>query len=799
MKAYFGGKTHFSIGQSIYKPEALIDAATHHEFLAVADTGTINGLPMLFDAAKKKALGLNVGVALRVVDDPEYKRPKKKDGIKPHSNGLALLKFYPTDEEGLKIIFQMMTVANQRSHVASEFKNEHSGPQISWQEAQHFIGMGHLLVTTGDLFGVFSDKNWHTRVDSLVDAINSQTNIDAGNLSALFVELTPIDTAYHISANERGYNYAKSRALPIIASFPALYPREEADVRDVMNDIVDKSTITNKFRNIPYDRTMFVKTDAEMYDAITTMAFKIGADDVADDLSDELDAGMELFVHRSNYKYENMPVSLPVMAADPFRKLAELSMRGWKARIEQSVMGYKPDASLLPQYRERLKYELTTLKNMGFENYFLLVEEVVNWSKTNGIRVGPGRGSVGGSLVAFLLGITDVDPIRFGLLFERFINPDRLDLPDADLDFMSSRRDEVIQHLISKYGQEYVASISNYNMLASASALRAAGKIYGLEEWQMSCSKLVPKEHGQPKPLEEAVLAVPEIEKFATENPKVFEMACKLQDTYRAAAQHAAGVIVAGEPIINRAVIEEREGGNVVNWDKQVVENFGLVKLDVLGLSTLDVIDQTIKYIHEKDKRKHINMMDVKLDDKKVLEEFGKGKTIGVFQFESGGMRGLLKNMASSGQLRFEDLAAATSLYRPGPLDAGLLDKYVAIKQGAQREDYPHPLTEAALKETYSVMVYQEQVMQVARDLSGFTMTEADHLRKAIGKKDKVKMAKMAERFIEGAIAGTIRVELDDGRIIEVHRMAKYKVKEQSEPMTVEEIAEKGYTLLDSL
>ena len=218
-----------------------------------------------------------------------------------------------------------------------------------------------------------------------------------------------------------------------------------------------------------------------------------------------------------------------------------------------------------------------------------------------------------------------------------------------------------------------------------------------------------------------------------------------------------------------------------------------------LGLSTLDVIDQTIKYIHEKDKRKHINMMDVKLDDKKVLEEFGKGKTIGVFQFESGGMRGLLKNMASSGQLRFEDLAAATSLYRPGPLDAGLLDKYVAIKQGAQREDYPHPLTEAALKETYSVMVYQEQVMQVARDLSGFTMTEADHLRKAIGKKDKVKMAKMAERFIEGAIAGTIRVELDDGRIIEVHRMAKYKVKEQSEPMTVEEIAEKGYTLLDSL
>jgi DNA polymerase-3 subunit alpha len=262
----------------------------------------------------------------------------------------------------------------------------------------------------------------------------------------------------------------------------------------------------------------------------------------------------------------------------------------------------------------------------------------------------------------------------------------------------------------------------------------------------------VPKEHGQSFTLTEAAKVVPEIEKFKDEHPEVWNHAIKLEGAMRSFGQHAAGIIVAGEPLIERAVVETRAESPVVNWDKRVVEDWGLIKMDLLGLSTLDVMEIAKQYIYDRHGVR-VDYLKLPLEEKDVMDAFGRGDTTGVFQFESGGMKNLLRNLAKGGPLTFEDITAATALYRPGPMDSGLMDDFVAIKQGLKAITYDHPNLENALKDTYGVIVYQEQVMQAAVDVAGFTKAEADHLRKAMGKKDKDKMAEMRQKWVDGCAA----------------------------------------------
>nr|WP_151708877.1 hypothetical protein [Acinetobacter brisouii] len=384
----------------------------------------------------------------------------------------------------------------------------------------------------------------------------------------------------------------------------------------------------------------------------------------------------------------------------------------------------------------------------------------------------------GGSLVAYLLGITEVDPIRFGLIFERFINPERLDLPDADLDFASSVRHKVVDYLVNKYGEDHVAGISNYATLASASALRDTGRIFDLTPLELSATKLVLKEHGSHVGLEESAKAVPEIEKFKNDYPTVWKHANKLVGTIKSFGQHAAGIIVAGEPIVNRAVVETRGDNPIVNWDKRCVELFGLVKMDLLGLSTLDTLDIARKYIKERHGAE-VDLLKIPLDDPKTMNAFANGDTTGIFQLESKGMRQLLKNIAKGGSMTFEDVTAATALYRPGPMDSGLLDDYVAVKQGMKPIEYDHPNMVNALKDTLGVIIYQEQVMKVAVDFAGFTNAEADALRKAMGKKSPEAMAKMEEKFVKGAVEKSgdayLELELEDGSKVFVPKSKKFK------------------------
>ncbi|HAV4450008.1 TPA: DNA polymerase III subunit alpha, partial [Acinetobacter baumannii] len=589
---------------------------------------------------------------------------------------------------------------------------------------------------------------------------------------------SPINTPLFDRLNYLGYLAYEREKIKTVVTYPFNYlENEDADTLDVLSAIATNTQLDLHYRPIQYVKDFGFKEPKFILDhtkaAIQRMA-KYERVNSAEAWKEGLKNISEL-VDKCQYIFEKQPVSLPKLSTDEFKTLCAKCLEGWKKRFSKEILGYKPTkAELDTVYKSRLGYELSILKKMGFESYFLLVEDLVMWSKNNGVIVGPGRGSVGGSLVAYLLGITDVDPIRFGLIFERFINPERLDLPDADLDFASSGRYKVIDYLVEKYGEDYVAGISNYSTLASASALRDTGRISGLNNTQLSATKLVLKEHGTSLDLNTSADAVPELDKFRNEHPVIWKHATKLAGTMKSFGQHAAGIVVAGEPIVNRAVIETRGKSPVVNWDKRVVEDWGLIKMDLLGLATLDVLNIACDYVKERHGIE-LDLLKIPLDDEKTMQALGRGETVGVFQLESSGMQQLLKNISNGGAVTFDDICAVTALYRPGPMDSGMLDDYVDLRKGLKEVTYAHEVLEPVLSDTYGVVVYQEQTMALARKLAGFSMAESDHLRKAIGKKDLKKMAELKPKFIDGAKAGFVEVELEDGTKLKVHRMEKFK------------------------
>ena len=610
----------------------------------------------------------------------------------------------------------MLTIATDGNHF-------YYVPRLSFSEVIEYVERGNLFMSTGDIQSLAENPEWcelaHNALDT--DFWCQEQWHDGPYFRAINDALKPMTL--------------KSRHF---SSRPALYPTGMSEAHDTMSAISGRATITSPWRKQLYYDDLHVVSPESL----------------------ESDTGCvdchEVFLAHCNYKFEPQEVSLPDMSVGTGKTeteiLKEKLVAGWKVRLHRDIMGYKPTEANFAEYKERLRYELGVIQSMKFERYFLLVEDLVRWAKENGILVGPGRGSVGGSLMAYLLGITDVDPIRFGLLFERFINPDRLDLPDADLDFQSSRRHEVIQYLKEKYGEDKVAGIVNFNSIVSKGAIRDVGRVFELPHKVLFVSKLVPDEYGKSFSLEDAAASVPALEDFALKNPDAWRNACNLQGVQRSLGRHAAGVVVAGEPLINRAVIDHSKDEPAVGWDKRTVEDMGLVKMDILGLSNLDVLELALTYIKER-KGETLDLFDVPLTDELTLDAFSQGRTAGVFQFESAGMRKLLEDLAlGAGRLTFDDLTAATSLYRPGPKDSGLLDDYVAIKQGLKRPSYEHPALERALHETQGVTIYQEQVSKIAVYLCGFSGTEADHLRKAMGKKDPEAMKSWRERFVEGAM-----------------------------------------------
>jgi len=426
-------------------------------------------------------------------------------------------------------------------------------------------------------------------------------------------------------------------------------------------------------------------------------------------------------------------------------ELERQAREGLKARLKAVELATDEEA-----YWERLKVELDIINRMGFPGYFLIVSDFIKWSKAEGIPVGPGRGSGAGSLVAWSLTITDLDPLRFGLLFERFLNPERVSMPDFDIDFCQDRRDEVIRYVQEKYGRDRVAQIITFGKLQARAVLRDVGRVLNMPFGQVDrICKLVPNNPANPVTLAEAIQTEPRLKEQQDEDEAVaalIEKALKLEGLYRHASTHAAGVVIGDRPLdeLVPLYLDPRSDMPATQFNMKWVEPAGLVKFDFLGLKTLTVIDRAVGYCAEKGL--DLDMSAIPLDDRPTYEMLGEGAAVGVFQLESAGMRSTLRGLKPDS---LEDIIALVSLYRPGPMEN--IPTYIERKQGLQEPDYLHPLLEDVLKETYGVIIYQEQVMQIAQILSGYSLGEADLLRRAMGKKKKEEMDKQRIRFVDGA------------------------------------------------
>lgn len=436
-------------------------------------------------------------------------------------------------------------------------------------------------------------------------------------------------------------------------------------------------------------------------------------------------------------------------------ELAVQAKEGLEWRLEKFVfeesVDEKEKEKIAKPYRERMDFELDIINKMGFPGYFLIVSDFIKWSKNNDIPVGPGRGSGAGSVVAWALKITDLDPLKLGLLFERFLNPERVSMPDFDVDFCQDRRDEVIRYVQERYGYDHVAQIITFGKLQARAVVRDVGRVLQMPYGQVDrIAKLIPNNPANPMSLQEALDADEDLRaernKDETQS-KLIDIALQLEGLYRHASTHAAGVVIGDRPLDELIPLyrDPRSDMPVTQFNMKFVEQAGLVKFDFLGLKTMTVVHKALKLVEEQSGKK-IDALDIPLNDPDAYELMACGDTVGVFQLESAGMRDMLKKVKPN---RFEDIIALVSLYRPGPMDN--IPKYIKVKEGQEDADYMHPVLQPFLEETHGIMIYQEQVMQAAQELSGYTLGGADILRRAMGKKIHSEMIKQRKLFVEGA------------------------------------------------
>ena len=536
------------------------------------------------------------------------------------------------------------------------------------------------------------------------------------------------------TTHEQEYiDLAKEFSIPLLATNNIRYAKKEDQyIHDILICIQHNHKL-NDIQRPTSDIHHYFKSEDEMRQLFSDLPSAI--------------KNVEILRQRFSFFLENKDPELPKFAENEIELLKSKALEGLNERLL-----YVEDDS--KKYFERLEYELKILIDKNFAGYFLIVADFIGWAKENGIVVGPGRGSGAGSLVAWALKITDLDPIFFGLMFERFLNPERFSMPDFDIDLCQSRREEVITYVKKKYGNAHVAQIITFGTMQAKAVIRDVSRILGLFFAQSNqLTKLIPFSAVKAVTLQQAIQEIPELNAIYNfdgndETKKlmreVLQVSLKLEGLIRNYSTHAAGVIISKTPLIEKTAIYEDDGKNIIQLSYVSAEKIGLIKFDFLGLQNLTVIDNCIKAI-KKNKNIDIKFHNSNLSDSKTFLLLAKGLGTGIFQFESKGMQNYLRNIEPS---EMNDLIALTSLYRPGPLDN--IPDYIDRKHGRKEVEYMHPLLEGCLKNTYGIMIYQEQVMESARILSGYSLAQADTLRRAMGKKKPEEMQVQKSKFIEG-------------------------------------------------
>ncbi len=562
----------------------------------------------------------------------------------------------------------------------------------------------------------------------------------------LYIELQRHGLLEQEAVEPQMLEWAYKHEIPLVATNNCFFEdRQMHEAHDALLCIAGGRYITESDRRTETQEHYF-KSQDEMIEC-----FK--------DIPEAIDNTV-LISKRCSYLLKPIDPILPKFTTEKGRdeeeELEAQSKEGLQWRLQNFVFTETMDETkrveVAKPYQERLEFELNVIKQMGFPGYFLIVADFINWAKDNDIPVGPGRGSGAGSVIAWALKITDLDPLRFNLLFERFLNPERVSMPDFDVDFCQDRRDEVIRYVQEKYGFDRVAQIITFGKLQARAVVRDVGRVLQIPYPVVDrIAKMIPNNPAHPMTLEEALEQDQDLrnERYKDDTTdKLITIALKLEGLYRHASTHAAGLVIADRPLHELLPLyrDPRSTMPVTQFNMKYVESSGLVKFDFLGLKTLTVIKRTVELIEEKEGKARIDMLQIPLEDENTFDLLSTGHAIGVFQLESSGMRDVLRKMKPN---RFEDIIALVALYRPGPMDN--IPKFISTKAGKEEPDYMHPLLQPMLEETYGIMVYQEQVMQAAQILAGYTLGNADLLRRAMGKKIQAEMDAQKEIFVKGA------------------------------------------------
>ncbi|SFM94791.1 DNA polymerase III subunit alpha [Thermodesulforhabdus norvegica] len=569
----------------------------------------------------------------------------------------------------------------------------------------------------------------------------------AGNF---YLELQANGLVEQAKVNDGLLELARSMNLPLVATNDCHYlEKHHVRAHEILLCIQTNRTVLDEKRMQFHTDELYFKSPDEMYSAFRH---------VEEALKNTLVVAerVNLEIPLGQYHFPVFTLDNGETAEDRFEKQArEGLLRRWE-QIKKKMPG--AGESEFRVYRERLEKEIAVIKKTGFAPYFLIVSDFINYAKSRGIPVGPGRGSAAGSLVAYAMGITDIDPIEHGLLFERFLNEERISMPDIDVDFCMKRRDEVIRYVTEKYGKDRVAHITTFGTMSARQVVRDVARALGFTYAEQDrIAKYVPAVLGIT--LEKAFELEPRLEELRSQDPQIkelFDIAFTLEGLARHASTHAAGIVIADKPIVEYVPLYRDQDGEVVTqYSMKYVEKAGLIKFDFLGLRNLTVIDDTVKLV-EKNHGVKLDMLNIPLDDPETYDLLCRADTTGVFQLESAGMREILVRLRPE---KFSDIVALVALYRPGPLESGMVDQYIKAKHGEIPVTYELEELRPILEQTYGVILYQEQVMQIASVLANYTLGEADILRRAMGKKDPEVMKAQRERFLEGARQNNIDLE----------------------------------------
>ena len=674
--------------------------------------------------------------------------------IKEH-NIIGKITLYAKTEDGYKNLTKLSSL----SYLKSE---ETEDPSCRIQDV--IDNNKDLILLTGnhrDFFGQLFNSNKLKKLEE-----------DLNLLKENFADRVYFEIQRHGENNEtlfENYLLSKSKFLkiPLIATQEVFYlDREMYEAHDALRCIGEKNFVEDKNRFKLSDQHFLKKTD-ELVKLFS---------DIPEALENNFNFNL-----RFSFKPKKSKPILPSIANSntnsPENELSKLAKSGLEDRLTNFILKknkIKKEDEIRKIYEDRLSHEINIINSMDYASYFLIVSDYIKWAKKNSIPVGPGRGSGAGSLVAYCLDITDLDPIEYDLIFERFLNPDRISMPDFDIDFCEEKRDQVFEYLKNKY-KDGVAHIITFGKLKARMALRDVGRVLGLSYGHVDkLCKMVPFDPSRPLTLQESIDREPRFKDEVRNNQKVkklLELSLKLEGLNRNMATHAAGVVIAGDKLAEQFPLYVDHNSNLIlpstQYDMYSSENAGLVKFELLGLKTLTVIDKTLKRL--KIKNINLDISKINQNDEKVFSLLSTGETTGLFQLESAGMREAIKQMKPN---KFDDIIALVALYRPGPMSN--IPIYNDCKNGKKDPDYIHPTLKDILKPTYGIIIYQEQVMQIAQTLAGFTAGEADILRRAMGKKKKAELDRQKERFINGAIKNGITKDVANFVFTKIEPFAQY-------------------------